>query len=41
MCIRDRIVDRHGRIAYTKPGQIARDEAEAIVISLLGAAGPT
>ena len=35
------IVDRHGRIAYTKPGQIARDEAEAIVISLLGAAGPT
>jgi len=35
------IVDRHGRIAYTKPGQIARDEAEAIVIPLLGAAGPT
>jgi thiol-disulfide isomerase/thioredoxin len=34
------IVDRHGRIAYTKPGQIARDEAEAIVIPLL-AAGPT
>ena len=36
------IVDRHGRIAYTKPGQIARDEAEAIVISLLlDASGPT
>ena len=35
------IMDRHGRIAYTKPGQIARDEAEAIVIPLLGAAGPT
>jgi thiol-disulfide isomerase/thioredoxin len=35
------IVDRHDRIAYTKPGQIARDEAEAIVIPLLGAAGPT
>lgn len=35
------IVDRHGRIAYTKPGQIARDEAEAILISLLGATGPT
>ncbi len=35
------IVNRHGRIAYTKPGQIARHEAEAIVIPLLGAAGPT
>lgn len=35
------IVDRHDRIAYTKPGQIARDEAEAIVIALLGVAGPT
>lgn len=35
------IVDRHGRIAYTKPGQIARDEAEAVVIPLLGAVGPT
>ncbi|MGH8563339.1 MAG: TlpA family protein disulfide reductase [Gammaproteobacteria bacterium] len=35
------IVDRHGRIAHTKPGQITRDEAEAIVIHLLGTAGPT